>query len=58
MTAAEQYIDLLNTFSDHIASTPHQKDHIFGAVRELIGARTDATVRRHWLAILNVARLS
>jgi SAM-dependent methyltransferase len=56
MYTAEEYIDLLNTFSDHIASEPWQREHLYGKVRELIGARPDPRVRRHWLAILNVAR--
>jgi SAM-dependent methyltransferase len=56
MYTADEYIDLLNTFSDHIASTPEQRDYLYRNVRELIAARPDPRVRRHWLAILNVAR--
>jgi SAM-dependent methyltransferase len=56
MYTAEAYIDLLNTFSDHIASTPEQREYLYGKVRELIVGRSDPRVRRHWLAILNLAR--
>jgi len=56
MYNADEYIALLNTFSDHIASEPWQLEYLFRKVREFIGARADPRVRRHWLAILNVAR--
>jgi hypothetical protein len=56
MYSADAYIDLLNTFSDHIASTPQQREYLYRNVRERIEARPDKQVRRHWLAILNVAR--
>jgi SAM-dependent methyltransferase len=56
MYTADEYIDLLNSFSDHIASEPEQREYLYEKVRELIGARDDPRVRRHWLAILNVAR--
>jgi SAM-dependent methyltransferase len=56
MYAADEYIDLLNTFSDHIASKPEQLEYLYREVRELIGARPGGRVQRHWLAILNVAR--
>ena len=58
MYTADEYIALLNTFSDHIASEPWQLEHLFSKVREFIGAREDPRVQRHWLAILNVARKS
>jgi SAM-dependent methyltransferase len=56
MYTAEGYIALLNTFSDHIASEPWQREHLFSKVRELIEARADPRVRRHWLGILNAGR--
>ncbi len=55
---ADEYIALLNSFSNHIASEPWQLEHLFRKVREFIGARADPRVRRHWLAILNVARVA
>jgi SAM-dependent methyltransferase len=56
MYTAEEYIDLLNTFSGHIAQEPEKGEYLYEHVRELINARADPRVRRHWLAILNVAR--
>ena len=53
---ADQYIDLLNTFSGHIAMEPDKREFLYRNVRERINARPDPRVRRHWLMILNVAR--
>lgn len=56
MYTADEYIDLLNTFSSHIALDPEKRDFLYRNVRERIEARPDPRVRRHWLSILNVAR--
>jgi SAM-dependent methyltransferase len=56
MYTAEEYIDLLNTFSGHIALDPDKRDYLYQSVRDLINARSDPRIRRHWLAILNLAR--
>jgi len=56
MYTADEYIDLLNTFSGHIALDPEKRDFLYRNVRERIEARPDLRVRRHWLSILNVAR--
>ena len=53
---ADEYIDLLSTFSGHIAMEPGKRDYLYRNVRERINARPDRRVRRHWLAILNLAR--
>jgi len=53
---AETYIALLNSFSGHIALEPAKRDYLYRKVRERITARPDRRVRRHWLAILNLAR--
>jgi SAM-dependent methyltransferase len=50
---AEEYIALLSTFSGHIAMREWQRERLFGEVRRLLGARK---VRRHWGAVLHVAR--
>jgi SAM-dependent methyltransferase len=55
MYTADEYIDLLNTFSGHIAMEPDKREYLYRNVRERINARPDPRVRRHWLAILNVA---
>ena len=52
---AETYIALLNSFSGHIALEPAKRDYLYRKVRERITARPDRRVRRHWLAILNLA---
>ena len=53
---AEEYISLLNTFSGHIAMVPAKRQHLFREIRLRIARRPTATVQRHWLAILHVAR--
>jgi hypothetical protein len=53
---AERYIDLLETFSGHIAMAPWQRDRLFGEVRRRLAQRPDGVVRRHWGAVLHVAR--
>ena len=53
---AEQYIALLNTFSGHIAMADWQRDRLFSVIRERLGERPDGRLRRHWGAVLQVAR--
>ena len=50
---SEEYIALLDTFSGHIAMEPRKRAHLNRAIRERIGS---GQVRRHWYAILHVAR--
>jgi hypothetical protein len=51
---ADSYIDLLRTFSGHIAMTL-QQDHVFTAIRALLAGRPEHQLRRHWGAVLHVA---
>ena len=53
---ADQYVALLSTFSGHIVMEPAEREHLFAEIRRRIAARSDPRVRRHWLAILHVAR--
>jgi SAM-dependent methyltransferase len=53
---ADEYIALLNTFSGHIAMEAAKREHLYSEIRQRIGQRTDPRVRRHWYAILHVAR--
>jgi SAM-dependent methyltransferase len=53
---ADGYIDLLNTFSGHIAMQPPQRDRLYGEIRRRLAARPDGRLRRHWGAALHVAR--
>jgi hypothetical protein len=50
---ADEYIALLDTFSGHIEMTDAQRARLYGEIRERLGGRK---VRRHWLAVLHVAR--
>jgi SAM-dependent methyltransferase len=53
---AEQYIALLDTFSSHIDMAPWQRNRLYGEIRRRLAARPDGTVRRHWGAVLQLAR--
>jgi SAM-dependent methyltransferase len=53
---AEEYIRLLDTFSSHIALAPGQRDRLYTEIRRRLAARPDGRVRRHWGAVLHVAR--
>jgi len=53
---AEGYIELLNTFSGHIAMEEWQRKRLYGEIRARLGRRPDAAVRRHWGAVLHIAR--
>lgn len=53
---ATQYLGLLETFSSHIALQSWQRDHLYGEVRRRVAQRADGRLRRHWGAVLHVAR--
>lgn len=53
---ADGYIDLLNTFSGHITMEAWQRDRLYGEIRSRLAARPDRRLRRHWGAVLHVAR--
>ena len=54
---ASEYIDLLNTYSDHRSMEPGKRDLLFAEIRRQIEARPGGRVRKHYLNILNFARL-
>lgn len=54
--SADEYVALLSTFSGHIAMDPAKREHLYREIRQRIDRRPDARVRRHWHAILHVAR--
>jgi SAM-dependent methyltransferase len=54
--SAAQYLDVLSTYSGHIAATPDQRAELFAGIRALIAARPTRTVRKHYLNLLQVAR--
>jgi SAM-dependent methyltransferase len=53
---AEGYIALLDTFSGHILMSQWQRERLYGAIRERLSRRPEGTLRRHWGAVLHVAR--
>jgi SAM-dependent methyltransferase len=52
---AEGYIDLLETFSGHIAMRPWQRERLYAEIRRSLAERPDGMLRRHWGAALHVA---
>lgn len=53
---ADEYISLLDTFSGHIAMAGWQRDRLYSEIRRRLAQRPDGRLRRHWGAVLNVAR--
>ncbi|MDQ3721512.1 MAG: class I SAM-dependent methyltransferase [Actinomycetota bacterium] len=53
---AEGYLRLLDTFSGHIAMHDWQRDRLYGEIRRRLAERPDGRLRRHWGAVLQVAR--
>ena len=53
---ADAYINLLDTFSGHIAMAQWQRMRLYGEIRRRLAQRPDGTLRRHWGAVLHVAR--
>lgn len=54
--SAEEYIALLNTFSGHIAMDDRKREQLYREIRRRISRRQVPEIRRHWHAILHVAR--
>ena len=55
---ADQYIDLLNTFSGHIEMEEWQPERLYGEIRRRLSQRGDGRLRRHWGGVLHIARCS
>jgi SAM-dependent methyltransferase len=53
---ADGYLELLDTFSGHIAMEPWQRDRLYGEIRRRLDPRPEPRLRRHWGAVLHVAR--
>jgi SAM-dependent methyltransferase len=53
---SDEYIALLDTFSGHIAMEAPKRERLYGEIRTRIRSRPQQRVRRHWCAILHVAR--
>jgi SAM-dependent methyltransferase len=52
----EDYIELLNTFSDHLTMADWKRQRLYTEIRRRLVLRPDHSVRRHWGATLQVAR--
>jgi SAM-dependent methyltransferase len=53
---AEGYIELLNTFSGHVEMADWQRERLYGEIRRRLALRPGGLLRRHWGAVLHVAR--
>jgi SAM-dependent methyltransferase len=53
---AEQYIDLLETFSGHIDMAPWKRDRLYAEMRRRLAVRPDGRLLRHFGAVLHVAQ--
>jgi SAM-dependent methyltransferase len=53
---ADSWIDLLNTFSGHIAMEDWQRDRLYGEFRRRLAARPSGTLRRGYGVTLQIAR--
>ncbi len=53
---ADGYLRLLDTFSGHIAMQEWQRDRLYGEIRRRLAQRSEGRLRRHWGAVLHVAR--
>jgi SAM-dependent methyltransferase len=56
--SADAYIRLLDTFSTNLSWEPWQRDRLYGEIRRRLALRPDGRLRRHWGAVLNIARRS
>lgn len=52
----DEYIKLLETFSGHILMKEWKRDKLFNEIRIRLNSRPDKSVRRHWGAVLQIAR--
>jgi len=55
---ADSYIALLETFSSHRVMQAWQRQRLYAEIRRRLGQRATGTLRRHWGAVLHVARRS
>jgi SAM-dependent methyltransferase len=54
--SSAEYIRLLDTFSGHIAMDAWKRDRLYSEIRRRLAERADGRLRRHWGAVLHVAR--
>ncbi len=54
--SADEYLRLLDTFSGHILMEAPKRERLYGEIRRRLSQRADGRLRRHWEAVLHVAR--
>jgi SAM-dependent methyltransferase len=54
--SADEYLALLATYSGHVAASSDQRERLFADIRHRIDGKPSASVRKHYLTILQVAR--
>jgi SAM-dependent methyltransferase len=54
--SADEYVDLLNTYSGHRSIDEPARSELLGRIRRRIAARPDGRVRKAYLSIMHVAR--
>lgn len=52
----DEYLDVLNTYSGHRAMTRHTRAYLFEQIRQIVAARSDQRIRKHYLFVLTVGR--
>jgi SAM-dependent methyltransferase len=53
---ADSYLDLLDTFANHIVMEPAKPQRLQAEVRRLLADRSDGLVTRHWISELAILR--
>jgi SAM-dependent methyltransferase len=53
---AAGYINLLDTFSGHIAMDDDKRSHLYAEIRRLLADRPDGQLTRHWVSKLVIAQ--
>jgi len=53
---AQEYLQLLDTFSGHIAMQAWKRQHLYAEISRRLQQRPGGRLRRHWGAVLHVAR--
>lgn len=53
---AAGYIDLLETFSGHIAMEDWKRERLYEEIRSRLARRDDGLLRRHWGGVLHIAQ--
>ena len=55
--SAEQYIELLSTYSDHISLPDAERRALFGGIADLIREEYGGSVLKHYQAVLALRKM-